>query len=436
MLYYIINSIMAFAVSDSFSNSVNEYDHSCDDQDDQDDQDNTQSNDLYCPDFSLSRRPVSHTVGRMNVYRNLYSDHEISIKRTFSDPNMVPITVIDELLNLNLQKICNTDSSIVLGKHGKFLTIREALEAFSTEMTQTYDDTTNSNILKYTVPISGFISSASRPITFGTDSAYFQKTSFAHKATNYDSPRERFIIIDGNKYSTFKTYKSHCGHFVPISILSNYYPTPIINDKEHVVRVAKTTCSKISITLTLPNDTMLSGLSLHPEPLQFDSVHSTTIKCHGKCTKSKHCIKCLKNEPGFIKSFKMFIRSSITNGIWILLGTFTGNTSYIDSTRISFDQIAVKEIRIVPTNCQKSFEKVEIFPIGPTITPDPVSDVLFVTYSLMMPRDGKYRKRFDKVREKFGGSYSICDCTMCTGRRSGKGTYKEKCRYLRDMYDM
>jgi hypothetical protein len=125
----------------------------------------------------------------------------------------------------------------------------------------------------------------------------------------------------------------------------------------------------------------------------------------------------------------------MTNGQWLSLGTFAGNSSMYDSTRIIFENIAVNEFRIVPTNFHKAFEKIQITPIGPSISSTPVSDEEFVTYTLETPRDGKYHQRFDKVIGKNHGQYH-CDCYLCMNRRTGKGTYKDKCRFLRDVYEM
>jgi hypothetical protein len=426
---------MASAVSFSFPAFDSDYKSHGDDEHGLDEYDSIPNIDLYCPDFTLCRRPSKHTTCRITYSWNLYDEHEISISRPNSGSNMIPITQIDNLLDLN--DICMKDIDIALGKRNKFFTFRDALETFATEVMQTYDQRTNMDTFKYTVPVSGFLSSNTNTSNFGINSFYLKKSeSNIHTNTDFSAPREKFIIIDGEKYSTFKIYKYANGRYVPINISASYYPTPIVNEGEQTIRVAKLNCTKTSITYTLPTDTEMSGFSLHPESCQFDYVHTTSFKCHGSCTKKKHTIKYLKNDPGFLMSFKVFIRSSSTDGQWISLGTFSGNTSYNDSTRVSFDSIMVKEIRIVPIKYHKSFEKIQLYPIGPSITTNPTSDELFVTYSLMVPRDGKYMRRFSKVCDKFKGYTDvICNCGQCSGRRTGKGTYKEKCRNMFDMYD-
>ena len=72
--------------------------------------------------------------------------------------------------------------------------------------------------------------------------------------------------------------------------------------------------------------------------------------------------------------------------------------------------------------------------VGQTISQTPIVDDLFVTYSVYMPRDGKYIQRFDKVKQ---GLYfrdsDGCRCCKCTGH--GKGYYKDKCRYYNEVYN-
>jgi hypothetical protein len=250
-----------------------------------------------------------------------------------------------------------------------------------------------------------------------------------------DQPRERFIMIDGNKYSKWKLYRRISGRLVPLHLPTNYDfgVKAIVNDGEQTFRVAKTTIGKSYITMTFPSDVQLSGLSIHPEKLQFESIHSTAIRCHGKCTKLKHCISCLSNDPCYVMSFKIYIRSTLTDG-WIPYGTFSGNTSIFDSTRISFDLIMVKEMRIIPTNYHTGFDKIQLFPIGPSISATPTSNDMFVTYTLVTPRDGTYINQYDTVSDNYCKSgTSGCDCARCTGR---KGTYKEKCRFMRDACDI
>ena len=410
------------------------------------------SSDLYCPDFSVTRRPTTHTV-RKGAWSNLYEQPTLSITRPDTDDwKMIPITEIDDLLNL--YSISNkVTENISLGTHERFNDVKTALDTFASTMTRTYDRYCNMETLTYTVPVIGFLKNTKDEQfdrSFGCDSEYFKAPTYHWNQYSYgttyrnprdrqndeNAPRERFIVIDGDKYSTLKTYKRHGGRYVPLNLPSGYncyHENHHLGENEQTFRVSKISV-KADITLTLPKETELSGLSILPESLQFEKIHSTVIRCHGTCIKSKHCISCLKNDPGFLMNFiKLMFRSSLTDGQWVPLGNFIVNGSIYDSTRISFDNILVKELRIIPTNYHKSFDKIRLFPIGPRITTIAVSDELFVTYALMVPRDGKYYRVFDDVREKKKFTYySGCDCSLCTGR---KGVYKEKCRFMRDACD-
>lgn len=158
-----------------------------------------------------------------------------------------------------------------------------------------------------------------------------------------------------------------------MNIPSEYNTKPIIGENEQIFRIDVQSVTK-DIIITMPTEVNLSGLSIHPEPLKFEQVHSTIIRCHEKCTKQKHCITYLKNDPGYLMVFKMYVRSSMTNGKWILLGTFIGNNSIYDVHRVSFDIIPVKQIKIEPVSYHSSFDKVKLFPIGPSINTTTKSD--------------------------------------------------------------
>jgi hypothetical protein len=426
---------MVFAIpstnSNSFDSSIFHNDRLFDDMIEDDIGDG-----LYCPDFTVTRRPKNHTTTRVMGY-DIYEQPNLSIQRPPTDNGLLPITEIDDLFGDGLTTYCQQE--ITLSKRDLFLSVQDALDTFATTMKKTYDVNTNMDTRVYTVPIIGFLDIRTKSDdTFGTNSAYFQKSSYrTTKKHDIPEPRERFIIIDGDTYSKWNTYKRHGGKYVPLNIPADFDKnlSHFLNENEQTFRVSNVSNTKSGITITLPKETELSGLSLHPEEMRFEQIHSTTIHCHGNCTKAKHCISCLKNDPGYLITFKMFIRSSLTDGQWLSLGTFAGNNSIYDSTRISFDSILVKEIKIVPLNYNKSFDKIRLFPIGPSISSASVSDDVFVTYTLMTPRDGKYLKHFDKTIDK--KRYTIgCNCGLCNPTRNGKGTYKEKCRNMRDVYDM
>lgn len=392
---------------------------------------------LYCPDFSVTRRPVKHTLGRSMGWYS-YEQPVLTITRPGYKYPLVPVTEIDDVIGMSY--FSHTDIDVSLGKNYMFHNVQDALDTHATTMTKTFDVYTNIEKRTYTVQVIGYININSTT-TDDFDCEYFHTgykwrpssghTSHTHTRDD-NAPRERFIIIDGDTYSTWKKYKRHGSKYVALNIPSDIQ-SDHLGENEQAFRVAKFSPNKSSITVTLPKETNLSGFTLEAEKMIFEQIHSTTIRCGHHCSKLKHHISCLKNDPGFVITFKLFIRSSLTDGQWLSLGTFAGNSSMYDSTRVVFENIAVKEFRIVPTNYYKSYDKIRITPIGPSISSTPVSDEEFVTYILETPRDGKYHQRFDKGVEKYQGQidpdyyhYRCMPFSKC------KGAYKERCRFMRE----
>lgn len=398
---------------------------------------------LYCPDFTMTRRPVKHTTSRYTGW-NTYEQPIVTITRPGDKYPLVPVTEIDDVIGMSY--FSHTDIDVSLGKNDMFDTVQDALDTYATSMVKTFDVYTNIEKRTYTVPIIGYIDIRSTVIDdidcdyFHTGRYNWKKYHSSHGNTSRinthddNAPRERFIIIDGDTYSTLKKYKRHGSKYValniPFDIQSDH-----VDENEHYFRIAKFSPNKSSITVTLPKETILTGFTLEPEKMIFEQIHSTAIRCGHHCSKQKHHISCLKNDPGFVITFKLFIRSSLTDGQWLSLGTFSGNNSMYDSTRIVFENIAVKEFRIVPTNYHKSYDKIRITPIGPSISSTTASDEEFVTYILEIPRDDKYRSRFDKVVDKYRG-HNGCTCGICMPYSKCKGSYKERCQFMRDACDM
>lgn len=400
---------------------------------------------LYCPDFTLTRRPTKASTCRKPASVLSHATEVIlEIQRPHSDDGMIPVTEIDDMLDMHDLTFSDNryGTELHLGNHDMFNTVRDALDIYASNMVQKYDRQYDLIIKTYNVPVIGFLAMDKRDTSFGIGTEYaksnrWSRDYYSHRRTEnagsddieYKEHRERFIIINGNKYSKNKTYKRHGGGYVPLNIPVDYSSaSPIIYENEQNFRSDKKTNSK-DIILNMPVEIELSGLSVHPEPLLFEQIHSTAIRCHDKCTKNKHCIQCLKNDPGYLISFKMSIRSSLTDGKWLSLGTFAGNNSIYDSHRISFDTILVKQIKIEPTLVHGTFQKVVLFPIGPSVGSGVASDEMFVTYIVNEPRSGKYVTVFDEIDRKFKRYDNRCTCDLCTGR---KKTYKTKCRFLRD----
>jgi len=346
------------------------------------------------------------------------------INRPWNFDSLIPITEIDSFL---------TDSSVrhnyyefSLGKDYRFTTIIDALKKFSVKETEAYNRISDFKTYIYTVPVIGFIKNAKH--NFDSGIKYRRTISNVSNPISLESCRERIIIINSNRYSSLKTYKRHGLHFVSIKIPANYYTnitTPIINDGESVFRASKQDINKDSIKMTFLNEIAISSLSIHPEQMQFEHIHSDTIRCIGTCKKSKHCIVVQKNDPGFLTKFELHYRSSLTNGKWMKHGTFNACCYQFDIAKIKFDEIIVKEIRIIPIAFHKSFNKIKIFPIGLTISKEPIANDMFVTYSVSMPREGHYVRPYDKISLNH-----VNHMYVYRDGRNSKGLHKKFTRFV------
>ena len=385
---------------------------------------------LYCPDFTLTRRPTKASTSRKPGYPvRTETEVTLNIMRPLRNDGTIPVTEIDDMLDMNDLTFSDKryGTELHLGNHDMFNTVRDALDVYASSMVQKYDREYDLIRKTYTVPVIGFLA-ADKPCTSFGVSAEYAKSNLLYEIEHHEN-RERFIIINGNKFSNNKTYKRHGAGYVPLNIPADFSSAiPIIYENEQNFRSDKKTNSK-DIILNMPVEIELSGLSVHPEPLLFEQIHSSAFRCHDKCNKHKHCIKCLKNDPGYLISFKMYIRSSLTGGTWLSLGTFAGNNSIYDSRRISFDTILVKQIKIEPISIHGTIHKIGLFPIGPSVGSHSISDEMFVTYVVSEPRSGKYVNAFDEVDRKFTRNSLRCPCNMCSGQRR---TYKPNFLFLRD----
>ena len=394
---------------------------------------------LYCPDFTVTRCPTKRTVKRNANYFDVYENPVLYISRPQIDSSMIPVTDVDDFID---DKFVNRENSGIMNYVNPSIILRknntrnivEALEMFATHLNKSYDSSTNMDKTEYIVPIVGFLNNNQNK----TSSLYNDARSSHHtSSSDMTQKKERFVVINNDLYSCMKTYKPHCGRYVPLNIPENFTQSmmnvPDIPENTQTYRVSKKTLNKSDIYITMANEVRLSGLSVYPEEMYFKKIHSTAFHCNDKCTKNKHCITCLDNDPGYLTSFKMMIRSSDTNNQWILVGTFAGNCSMFDSTLISFDEMLVKEIKITPITYHNSFEKARLWPVGAKISSVCISDDSYVTYTVLTPRDGKYLKRFDK-HFKFDSATFMCNCSGCIGgSNNGKGAYKKKSFMMRDM---
>lgn len=367
------------------------------------------TDDLYCPDFSVGRQPTTHTtVKAKSFYFEEDPEIFVSIKRTaVDDSQMIPITEVDDFLHVGNVKIGERD--ITLGRHNTFNDFIDALDKFSTHVVSSYNKQTMRDLRIYTVPVTGYICDASHSNSVTKSSSCVD--------TNHDGPRERFIIINGIRYSTLKIYKRNGNNFIQCKIPVLDQPT--ICEGEQSFRITKKSVTHDSLTMTFHRPTKIHSVFINPEKMQLEFVHTDVFHCHQRCRKTdKHCINVLKNDPQFIKRFETWYRSPNTMGQWVKIGIFNGNTSMFDTIRVDFDEVIAKEIRIVPISyhngCELStdnskrknsygFDKIGIMCVGQTISQTPIDTDLSVTYSVYLPRDGKYIKRFDKVKQ---GLYS------------------------------
>ena len=389
----------------------------------------SQIEELYCPDFTVTRRPTKHTV-KTSLNTHGFTDPELAIDRPY-DEEMIPVTEVDDLSHI-IPVVSNYVENVVLSKKDTFNTVQEALEYYCTKKTQSYNVYSNIVEISYEVPITGYVNKSK-----SVDTRRSKKIQI--RENNKPQKRERFIVVGDQMYSCLKTYKPHGNGYVVLNIPANFFSVSKLDipNNSQTFRIAKKTVTKNDITITLPAPVKLNSISIQPEVALFSKVHSTAFNCHGICTKDKHCITVLDNDPGYLSAFKMMIRSPDTNNEWISLGSFAGNNSIFDSTIVSFDEITVKEMRIIPTSYHKSFDKIVLNPIGNRIVKNTVSSDT-VTYVLHIARDGAYIGTYAKYH-KYDKAVHGCGCRYCIDLHTNKGLYKKKCqemcREMRDSFD-
>ena len=356
---------------------------------------NSNTDELYNPDFNLIKQQTNHTTARskyIDWYNLTFREPFLEIFRdySYSDTNnkIIPITKIDEIIGIS--KTIGIEKSsidqISLGKNNLYLKVKDALET----------EAIKKNIIKHTLYIEN---NYTIPII---DNLIQNNKLKKHNEIISNIPRERTIIINGNSYSSLKKYKRIGGGlFVPLKI-------PIdIDDKLNIkltqeecyCRISKEMKNKNIIKITLSQECEITSLCIIPEPMIFDKIHDTTMNCDKNCAKEKHYITCLKNDPGFICSFELSIRSSLTNDLWISVGTFNGNKNFFESVKISLGKILVKEFRLINIKFHNSIDKISISPIQCNNAINKISDD-YVIYKLIEPLDGKYYKTYDKVIDK------------------------------------
>ncbi len=356
--------------------------------------------DIYSPDFVLQRKAPAHTL-RRRLYSTL-AEYAVNVTRPKCDDG-VPVTEMDEYFSdkdvFVPQGYSDYKISIPLGKKEMYDHFIFYIEELCTSKTVTFDKSSNMTKTSYKVPIIGYMKNECD-----------RQTYHSYSFMNYPNPhKDKFLMIRGKMYSLDKYYREVGLEYTEVNIPENYFSDVRLDTGEHSYLAQKTSCSKDSLTFSFHHDVKISSLLIKPEKMTFknvrgDSTHSRYDRLNTSLMrKQKYCIKVLENEPGFISKFELHYRSELTNGQWVKHGIYSGNVSIADSAKISFDEIQVKEIRIVPLSFHKSFDRVQINFIG-KVDVQPKSKDIFVTYEVLTPRDGKYLKYSSKVNEKHTAS--------------------------------
>jgi hypothetical protein len=378
--------------------------------------------DIYCPDFSSVRLTGKNAY--RTVRRNMYSEYDfnpvVRIERPHDADGLIPITPIDVLIDF--VDISNVDR--VLNKRNLFNDVVTMIDEFATSIRRKYNRYVNHDIMIATVPITSFVRSQSIPKST-IESSYHRSVG----VDDDDTQRERFISIGGQRYSCSKYYDKHLRQ---MNIPSEAHSMVCTDEGKQIYRVSCVQCNKQYFTFTFDKEKTISSIILRPENMLFCLIHTDTIRCNGNCKKSKHTINVLKNDPGYITRFELQYRSEDTFNKWMTVGIFSGNQSMYDITHINFDEINVKQFRIIPISHVNSFDKVRIYPVGKMII-KPITYDKNVTYTLLMPRDGKYMKRYNYICDGMNKNTDRCDCKLCRGV---KGWKKEKMRMFSEACDI
>ncbi len=366
---------------------------------------------VYSPDVVFQRKASTHTLRRRNY--TTPTEHIVTVKRFHSEEG-IPVTQMDEHIS-DKTIFCPTsyyqtngmrENNIPLGKKEMYDNFIFNIEELCSSKSVTFDKSSNMNKTVYKVPIIGY---------FKHD---FKKYSqFSMSKIDSDDMNdvnvvndEKFIMIRHKLYSVDKYYREIGLEYGELNIPKNYFDVDKPNETEKYFTPHKISCIKDNITFSFHHDVKISSLVIKPEKMSFKCVHGdNSLSRYDRrntqlMRKQKYSIKVLENEPGFISKFELLYRSELTNGQWVKHGIYNGNAGIADTVKIAFDEIQVKEIRIIPISFHKSFEHVDIKFVGHNDT-KPTSDELFVIYEISIPRDGKYLKYSSKISDKYKYSH-------------------------------
>jgi hypothetical protein len=391
----------------------------------------------FCPQGHTFRHRYNRSY---NVNRNT-----LQCTRPLLRDGLIPITDVDSLLSYREINTIKASYPIfrafTLEKRELFNNLIEACEEFTTEKNVTYDRKSGLDKYEYVVPIVDHLNLSKIPcqeniyepqpcpkknvteIKKQNQSKKNKKRCWKYYEMKKQAKDDiHYVTINGNRYNSNYIYKRTATGFDPIVM----HPNKEIefDDDEGVMR-SKTSTSKTSITITFPKDSEVNGIILNPEPMKFEYVYDTRVR--SKRLNPPH-IRVLANDPNYIQKFELYYRSSNTDGQWIKYGIFDGNSSIFDSTKIKFDEIVAKELRLIPITYTGSFEKVTVSSLTHMEKRYDEADDDSVTYNVYLSHN-KYRHAYSREMDSIGG-YCRSFCSCCCYRRVGsnKGHNKERHR--------
>jgi len=319
--------------------------------------------------------------------RYYYADYAVSVERPYCD-NTYPITEIDFLLDssswdgdVNVKRF-NVYKTFSLRKNGLYNTFINDIEEIAVNRVESVDISRNHKIIRYSVPACGH---------FGTPG---NKTS--SWSINWSEPTGRYIRIGSASYFTSYYYIQSGDIYTKLNVPKSYWDNSEHSPSNLLLENEQTYCTKScgfsnsnnSFTMGYHHDIPINCVIICPEKLRFTMVHGDNFSCAHNCSKSKHCIQVLENNPGYITRFNLYYRSSNTDGKWIAHGIYDGCHNMYEPTKVYFDSIVAKEIRIVPISFHGTIGKCKVMSLGPTMSKQVVSKDTIVTYTLMVPQSG------------------------------------------------
>lgn len=388
-------------------------------------------------DRDIAFMQSSQTLRKYSPWSNQH-DYNLEIFRP--ETNEFYTTQIDELhprlLGQFKGRYHYADLQISLRKNNAFETIPELLEELSINTTTTINKKENSKIIEYQVPVTSMLLTEQQKQSIQSKLYYNEYMYENHEIDDNEHQtkrikqhpyyREHYISINGKTLSNQKTYKRIGQNFVEVEIPQNYvsFTAASLKDNEKYC-IGDMNIRANTIYIRFKKEEKIYCLQVCPERLQFEYLHSDIIHCKNYCTKAKHTTCILKNEPGYLQKFDLYYRSSLSDGQWIKHGTFTGNHSIFEYNKVYFDEIQVKEIRVIPTSYHKSYNKIYIFPIGKTNIKKPSVSNHVVKYTIEYPLNNQYMKTGSYVPQNYHyGKHQFI--------RNDKKTMRNHQRFIRD----